>query len=836
MAAEHQNRQRNFKVAKMKRIPILWLLISSGSYASEIFFNPDALAIQGLNGEFIDVDLSFFEQKSYFPPGTYQVDIYLNDRFILTDMVTFTERQDNKKLLPVISPEMASRLHIKKEHYPLIMEQLELDGDVKADFLSRSNQLRLSLPEAYLLRIPRGWTDPTLWDHGINALRVNYLFTGFHSNNKNSANDRSYFLSLNNGLNLGAWRLRNNSTYRDSRQEKREWNSLQTYVQRDIQGWRSQLTLGEYESPSELFDGFSFTGVMLESDEAMRPDSMRGYAPVIRGTALSNARVIIKQGGFILYEKEVSPGPFIIDDLYQNSSGERLEVIIRESNGEERIFYHDFSAVPIMERDGSFRYSLLAGKYRYGDIKTDEPEFTLATLVYGLPYDSTLYTGLLAAKDYYAGIVGAGKSFGQFGALSFDATYMHNNMQKEKLYQYNGQRSSQSYRLQYAKKFTTTDTYFTLAAQHYQQDYLSFKDAITYDYTSPRDQRQIKARYNLQISQYLGQFGSLYFSANQHKRWDNKGTDYYLNAGYSYTGWKNINYTFNYNHNKNNQLESESQFSFAVRIPFDSFMKQQANLNYQYMQNKHGRTLNTASLSGTTLERRNLSYSLQHSISSGKGNSGNTSAASLSYLGAKGRISTSYGHDDSADRFNYSLSGCVVAHRGGVTLSQPMGETIAIIDTNDVADVPLKNYTAITTDYFGNAVLPYIVTYRENKINIDIDNLEFDIDTINSGKTIIPTRGAVVRAAFGVKQGFRSLVTLQYHNRPLPFGTIVSVTTDEGKNISGIVGEDGDVYLSGLEKNNQLIVALPQQKSCVADYTIDSSSYNKIHFATLQCQ
>ena len=820
----------------MKKITILWLLMSSGSHASEIFFNPDALAIQGISGELTDVDLSFFEEKSYFPPGVYQVDIYLNDHYVLTDMVTFTERRDKKKLLPIISPEMANRLHIQQEHYPLIMEQLELDGDVKADFLSRSNQLRLSLPEAYLLRIPRGWTDPTLWDQGINALRVNYLFTGFHSNNTGGANDESYFLSLNNGLNLGAWRVRNNATYRDSRQEKREWNSLQTYVQRDIQGWKSQLTLGEYESPSELFDGFSFTGVMLESDEAMRPDSMRGYAPVIRGTALSNARVIIKQGGFILYEKEVSPGPFIIDDLYQNSSGERLEVIIRESNGEERIFYHDFSAVPIMERDGSFRYSLLAGKYRYGDIKTDEPEFTLGTLVYGLPYDSTLYAGLLGAKDYYAGILGAGKSFGQLGALSFDATYTNNKMQGDAFYQHNYQQSSQSYRLQYAKKFTTTDTYFTFAAQHYEQGYLSFKDAVTYAQSLPRDHKQIKTRYNLQLSQYLGDFGSLYFSANQQKRWDNEGKDYYLNAGYSYTGWKNINYTFNYSHNKNEQLESDSQFSFAVRIPFDALLKHQSNVNYQYLQSKNGRTLHTASFSGTALENRNLSYSLQHSIDSGKQSSGDTSAASLSYLGAKGRVSTSYSHDDYSDRFNYSLSGGIVAHRHGVTLSQPMGETIAIIDTEDVADVPLKNHTAITTDYFGNAVLPHVVTYRENQINLDVDKLEFDVDTINSARTIIPTRGAVVRASFGVKQGYRSLVTLQYHQRPLPFGTIVSVTTEDGKYISGIVGEGGDVYLSGLEKNNRLDVTLPQQQHCSANYRIDASSYNQIYFATLECQ
>ena len=46
------------------------------------------------------------------------------------------------------------------------------------------------------------------------------------------------------------------------------------------------------------------------------PDSQRGYAPVVRGIAQTNARVRIEQNGSLIYETTVPPGEFAIDDIY----------------------------------------------------------------------------------------------------------------------------------------------------------------------------------------------------------------------------------------------------------------------------------------------------------------------------------------------------------------------------------------------------------------------------------------------------------------------------------------------------------------------------------------
>jgi hypothetical protein len=42
----------------------------------------------------------------------------------------------------------------------------------------------------------------------------------------------------------------------------------------------------------------------------MLPESMRGFAPIIRGIARTNATVTVKQNGYTVYQTYVAPGSF----------------------------------------------------------------------------------------------------------------------------------------------------------------------------------------------------------------------------------------------------------------------------------------------------------------------------------------------------------------------------------------------------------------------------------------------------------------------------------------------------------------------------------------------
>lgn len=66
---------------------------------------------------------------------------------------------------------------------------------------------------------------------------------------------------------------------------------------------------GESSSLSSIFDSVPFTGVQLATDEDMIPESLRGFAPIVRGIARTNARVVIKQNGYQIYRALLLPVP-----------------------------------------------------------------------------------------------------------------------------------------------------------------------------------------------------------------------------------------------------------------------------------------------------------------------------------------------------------------------------------------------------------------------------------------------------------------------------------------------------------------------------------------------
>lgn len=147
---------------------------------------------------------------------------------------------------------------------------------------------------------------------------LNYSVSGDNSwgRNGNGSNSQSQYANLRPGLNIGPWRFRNYTTWSRDSNGQDNWDTVYTYVQRAIIPFRSQLTMGDSSSPSDIFDSLPFRGAQLASDDDMIPDSQKGYAPVVRGIARTNAQVMIRQNGYIIYQSYVAPGAFEINDMY----------------------------------------------------------------------------------------------------------------------------------------------------------------------------------------------------------------------------------------------------------------------------------------------------------------------------------------------------------------------------------------------------------------------------------------------------------------------------------------------------------------------------------------
>ncbi|NYY80176.1 hypothetical protein DMH27_03085 [Raoultella planticola] len=106
----------------------------------------------------------------------------------------------------------------------------------------------------------------------------------------------------------------------------------------------------------------------------MLPESLRGFAPIVRGSPTATLRSRYARMA-ALSGSRMCPWPFAISDLYPTSSSGELEIVILESDGTQRRSVQPFSAVPVMQREGRFKYSVAAGNYRSSDTTGREPTF-----------------------------------------------------------------------------------------------------------------------------------------------------------------------------------------------------------------------------------------------------------------------------------------------------------------------------------------------------------------------------------------------------------------------------------------------------------------------------
>ncbi|KFC88797.1 FimD family fimbriae anchoring protein [Hafnia alvei ATCC 13337] len=702
----------------------------------------------------------------------------------------------------------------------------------KADFDFNKQRLNLSIPQALMSHSARGYVDPKFWDDGITAALIDYNFTGANGTSSgDNSKDDSYYLNLRSGLNLGAWRLRNYSAWNDNN-GVREWQNINTYLQRSIISIKSQLILGDNYSSADIFDSSQFRGIQIASDDDMLPDSQQGFAPIVRGIAKTNAQVTITQNGYTIYQSYVSPGAFEINDLYPSAGSGDLTVVIKEQDGSQQTFIQPYASVPMLQREGHTKYSLTAGQYRSG-YSQSKPNFGQFTLIQGLSHGATVYGGVQASENYMAAAAGIGQNLGDLGAVSIDITQAKTDLTDS------GVSKGQSYRFLYAKTFADSGTDLRLMGYRYSTSgFYTLQESVDLnddDNTlSEYDVRTHKrSRVEGSINQTLPEnWGSLFFSASVQDYWDDSAKEQTLQWGYN-NDWKGISYNIAVSDNYITEEERDRQFSLNVSIPLDKWLSS-ASVSYNSTSDSDGRVQRQTSLSGTLLEDRNLTYNISQGVGNqGQGYSGNTS---LSYQGKYGNSNVGYSYTKDSRRLNYGLQGGIITHSDGITFSEPLGETVALVAAPGAGDTKVKNKNGVRTDDEGYAVLPYITAYRHNNVSLDTTSLGKNVEIDESVRDVIPTRGAVVRAKFTTHVGYRMMMMMMRPSgKPVPFGTTVSLLDATS---AGIVGEDGEAYLSGLPAKGSLKAQWGKgaDEHCIVHYQVNEKQAAEETLMTLQAK
>lgn len=800
------------------------------------------------------VDLSNFEKSGYVAPGTYRGDVVLNSEWRARTDIVFASESGSNDIRPCFdSARLAQygvaldKLTADTEHAPAkAMPKGQFCGALgdyipgaTTSFDAGNQVLTILVPQIYMKNSARGYVDPSQWDAGITAATVSYNANAYRSDSA-GVSQASGYLGLNASLNKGSWHVYHQGSLSVAQGRTTQYQSSATYLQHDVPSMQAQVVAGDTFTPGDMFDSVRLRGVRAFSDDRMLPQSMRGFAPVVRGIAETNAKVTIRQRGYLIYETNVAPGPFSIDDLYPTGYGGDLDVEVTEADGRTKHFAVPFSAVTQLLRPNQSRWSLAAGQVHEQGAH-ESPHIVQGTYQRGLTNSVTAYGGATLAAGYRSLLLGGALNT-RIGAFSLDITQANNRLQDMAASQ------GQSIRLGFNKNFVDTGTDFAVAAYRYStsgyvglSDAVAMRSALAQGESSNVVARQ-RSRMDVSINQRLGDGGgTIFLTGSLRNYWNTGGRQVDFTAGYSNT-WRSISYGFSAQRTRDSVNSSPTSFLvnripgvadvapvstrgrrdtrlfFNVSMPLGRAANSPTLMAMVNRSNSDGDTAQ-ASLSGTLGAEQRFNYGATLSRTPG-----DTSVSLNSqYSGSSANVSTSASRSNSYNQLGAGVSGGVVIHGGGVTFSPPLGDTVGLVVAPDAAGARVENGQGAVVDKRGHAVVPYLMPYELNTVRLDPKGTAMGVELDETSVNVAPRLGSVVALRYKTKAGRAVMIDSSLPDgRPIPFGA--DVLDEQGANV-GVVGQASRLVVNGLAQSGVLVVRWGDQPgdSCRIDVVLPPS-------------
>nr|WP_255494730.1 fimbria/pilus outer membrane usher protein [Luteibacter sp. Sphag1AF] len=797
-----------------------------------IQFNENFLSSGSSNAK---VDLTRFERANAVLPGTYRGDIIVNTSWQSRSDITFVSASDGESVQPCFDVKTLSGFGVDLQaiasdatHAPArpIPAAGTFCGALEdyvpgasALFDVSTQELAINVPQIYMASTARGYVDPSQWDDGINAGVLNYNANVYRSGSQNTS-DTSGYVGINASLNLGSWHVMHVGALNWSQRSGRNYQNSSTYLQHDIASVMGQLVVGDTFTPGDMFNSVRVRGMRLYSDPRMLPNSQRGYAPVVRGIAETNAHVVVRQGGYVIYDTNVAPGPFAIDDLYPTGTNGDLNVEVIEADGRVNHIVVPYASIAELLRPGQVQWSVAAGQVTQQNLR-ETPGLVQATLQRGLSNSVTSYGGITYANGYRSAVVGSAFNT-RMGAVSLDVTHASNHAP--------GNRKTRgwSYRLGYSANVPVTGTNIALGAYRYSTGgFVGLDDAVLLRDASARgpqgaDVQRQRSRFDVNINQPLGEDrGQLFLTSSTRDFWAGGGRQIDFSAGYSHR-WKSINYSFTAQRSRisdysvlapvydvggvaptfrPNRVEGrrDTRFFVTISMPLGTASRS-PHLAATFDRAQQGGNSTQLSVSGALGRKASAGYGINLSQNA----NGNAINANMNYRSPIAQLAAGIGQGRGYRQVSANASGTVVAHSGGFTLTPYSGDTFALVHAPDAAGASVEGVQSAVVDARGYAVVAGLQPYQRNTVSIDPKGSRAGLELKTTTASVAPRARSVVALTYETVSGRALMIdSVLSDGAALPFGAVVY--NAEGESV-GVVGQGGRVFVRGIDESSGLVV------------------------------
>ncbi|MDA9911350.1 fimbria/pilus outer membrane usher protein [Amylibacter sp.] len=572
----------------------------------------------------------------------------------------------------------------------------------------------------------------------------------------------------------------------------------------------TRLRFGDAISGASSWGGaVRFGGVQWATDFSLQPGFMASPRPEISGESSLPSTVELYVDNLLRMRREVPSGPFTIQDLPVINGQGDAQLVVRDILGREQVITQPFFTSSRLLKQGLQSYSYELGFVRR-DFGIDSNNYgrLMAVGTHRLGFTEKFTSevhGELLGNQQSVGLAGVFLS-PLMGILSGSLAMSNSKKGVGGLLGFGFQHQSGNFSVGVNTQLTSRNfaklgmQSEKLAPQHISQmvvkmatnDFGSF--AVNYTQQALRDleeQKSVSASY---VSEVAG-IGNLSASLTR-----------YLSG------------------------EAKTVFGLNFSMNLDLGKRRNANINVSA---KPGRNNANLQLNRKSPAGGGVGYRLV----SGLGDT-DRREAEVSLQNGVGNYSLAAGQSQGQTAFRGSATGGVAFLGGSSFFSRRITDSFALVQVPGYADVGIyaDNRLSTRTDSKGNALLTGLRSYQKNPVRIEQSDIPLDaqIDTLQLDAVPYFRSGLVLK--FPVKRSRGALLSVVLENgEPLPAGAqVVIIDKNILENELFPTGMGGEVYLTGLEAENQLRVIWREQ-ICEFALTFPETTEPLPHLGTYIC-
>ncbi|WP_171956353.1 fimbria/pilus outer membrane usher protein [Stenotrophomonas maltophilia] len=639
--------------------------------------------------------------------------------------------------------------------------------------------------------------DLSSFSRGGTAAILNYEVLALKSH---YADAHANFVTANSelGFNAGDWIVRSRNTFTSFNGDARNVQ-LDAYAQRTFSERQAVLQVGRINLLNPILSGAPITGFQVMTERALATQNHGGAR--IEGVALGQARIEVRQDGVLVHSAIVPAGPFHIENIRRLNSKSDLDVLVLEEDGSTRKFTVPAALAGVdLPVPG---YTFAAGRIRdvaqFGSNSVDSWVAT-AGWTGSLGGQMSLSSGVTLATDYLA----AGGGLGWMPWVNSQLMISSQHSQSRRPSSERGVQVDVTFSQRLSDRWSLNAGLTRRTA-----GYRDLLESYRQDLGGEQIHRH-RGQYSIGGGWQTLRHGTFGVSLVEGIAFDNSRTSRGHFSWGGRVGIASLSISAEWTLAGRSELERRSVYA-SLSIPLGSRRRIRAMTRMADERQRASITVNEAI-------NDQLSYSAGVEKDDRTGSTGLYGGVSM--IPKYTQLDLGYRRWGS-EQASYSagVRGAAVWHGSGITFSPyPVQDTFAIASVGDVAGAKIATPSGpVWTDFRGLAVVPLMVPYAINSVEVVSSSLPRNVDLDNALQTVGIARGAVENLRFKVTRTRRLLLTVDAGGDPLPVGAMV--VRSDGQMVT-LVQSSGDIFLPSVESGEQFQVNLPDGRWCALEFEL----------------